>query len=95
MRRSRRWQVASSACPATPAFETFSVLTRLPGPQRLSPAAAHRLLAATSRAPGIPVQRRRLPCWATSAVTGWQGERCMTHWWPWRPWSTAPSWSAG
>jgi predicted nucleic acid-binding protein len=29
-----------------PAFETFSVLTRLPGPQRLSPAAAHRLLAA-------------------------------------------------
>jgi predicted nucleic acid-binding protein len=28
------------------AFETFSVLTRLPGPQRLSPGAAHRLLAA-------------------------------------------------
>lgn len=26
------------------AFETFSVLTRLPGPQRLSPTAAHRLL---------------------------------------------------
>ena len=27
------------------AFETFSVLTRLPPPARLSPAAAHRLLA--------------------------------------------------
>lgn len=26
------------------AFECFSVLTRLPGPQRLSPAAAHQLL---------------------------------------------------
>lgn len=77
------------------AFESYSVLTRLPGVQRLSPPVARRLLTANfpqTRHLGAEAARALL---AASASTGSPAGRCMTPSSLLQLWSTAWCWSAG
>jgi predicted nucleic acid-binding protein len=58
------------------AFETFSVLTRLPPPARRTPATVARLLAENFPAAGSSAPKRRRPCSRSFTRPGSPG-RCL------------------